>query len=608
MSAKRRKGHSISPPKWRVGLVLFGLACCAAALEARVLYLQFVSQDFLAEQGENRHLRTVQITAHRGTIVDRHGEPLAVSTPVDSIWVSPREMKDSLHRLGELAAALGLDENAMTARVTSNLEREFVYLRRHLAPSQAADVLALGIPGVKTIREYRRYYPAAEVVGHVVGFTDVDDVGQEGLELEYDYWLKGEHGSKRILQDRLGRNIRDIELIKEARPGQTLRTSLDLRLQYVAYRELKAAVADSSARSGSAVVLDPATGEVLAMVNQPAFNPNDRSQFEVDRYKNRAVTDIFEPGSSFKPFALAAAIEAGMYTPDSVIDTSPGQLIVSGRPLTSDDPPLGKVTLTTVLAKSSNVGTGRVALEMDREYMWSVLSGFGIGRLTQSGFPGESAGVLRDPQHWRPIEQATMSYGYGLSVTTLQLARAYAALASGGVIRPVSFLALDEPSEGVRVVSERTAAQMITMLEAVVGPNGTGRRAAVDNYRIAGKTGTAWKSSDGGYSRNRYTAWFAGLAPASDPRLVVVVMLDEPTGGSYYGGEVAAPVFANIVSAALRLLAVPPDALPERPLTVPSPGLIDSRLTHVPPVPLPDPEGAGGDTAVSLVTHREAGR
>ena len=608
MSAKRRKGHSISPPKWRVGLVLFGLACCAAALEARVLYLQFVSQDFLAEQGENRHLRTVQITAHRGTIVDRHGEPLAVSTPVDSIWVSPREMKDSLHRLGELAAALGLDENAVTARVTSNLEREFVYLRRHLAPSQAADVLALGIPGVKTIREYRRYYPAAEVVGHVVGFTDVDDVGQEGLELEYDYWLKGEHGSKRILQDRLGRNIRDIELIKEARPGQTLRTSLDLRLQYVAYRELKAAVADSSARSGSAVVLDPATGEVLAMVNQPAFNPNDRSQFEVDRYKNRAVTDIFEPGSSFKPFALAAAIEAGMYTPDSVIDTSPGQLIVSGRPLTSDDPPLGKVTLTTVLAKSSNVGTGRVALEMDREYMWSVLSGFGIGRLTQSGFPGESAGVLRDPQHWRPIEQATMSYGYGLSVTTLQLARAYAALASGGVIRPVSFLALDEPSEGVRVVSERTAAQMITMLEAVVGPNGTGRRAAVDNYRIAGKTGTAWKSSDGGYSRNRYTAWFAGLAPASDPRLVVVVMLDEPTGGSYYGGEVAAPVFANIVSAALRLLAVPPDALPERPLTVPSPGLIDSRLTHVPPVPLPDPEGAGGDTAVSLVTHREAGR
>src|SRR5690606_27953975 len=540
-----------------------------------------------AEQGENRHLRTVQITAHRGTIVDRHGEPLAVSTPVDSIWVSPREMRNSLHRLGELAAALGLDENSVTARITSNLDREFVYLRRHLPPSQAAQVLALGIPGVKTIREYRRYYPAAEVVGHVVGFTDVDDVGQEGLELEYDYWLKGEHGSKRILQDRLGRNIRDVELIKEARPGRTLQTSLDLRLQYVAYRELKAAVADSKARSGSAVVLDPATGEVLAMVNQPAFNPNDRSQFEVERYKNRAVTDIFEPGSSFKPFALAAAIEAGMYGPDSVIDTSPGRLVVSGRTLTSDDPPLGKVTLTTVLARSSNVGTGRIALEMERDNMWSVLSGSGIGRLTQSGFPGESAGVLRDPQHWRPIEQATMSYGYGLSVTTLQLARAYAALASGGVIRPVSFLALDEPSEGVRVVSERTAAQRITMLEAVVGPNGTGRRAAVDNYRIAGKTGTAWKSSDGGYPRDRYTAWFAGLAPASDPRLVVVVMLDEPTGGSYYGGEVAAPVFANIVSAALRLLAVPPDALPERPLTVPSPGLIDSRLTHVPPVPLP---------------------
>jgi len=605
MSARRRRRQSIAPPKWRVGLVLFGLACCAAALEARVLYLQFVSQDFLAEQGDNRHLRTVQITANRGMIVDRNGEPLAVSTPVDSIWVSPREMKDSLHRLGELAAALSLDESSLTARITSNLEREFVYVKRHIAPSQAAQVLALGIPGVKSIREYRRYYPAAEVVGHVVGFTDVDDVGQEGLELEYDYWLKGEHGRKRILQDRLGRNIRDIELIKEARSGRTLRTSLDLRIQYVAYRELKAAVADSNARSGSAVVLDAETGEVLAMVNQPAFNPNDRSQFEVERYKNRAVTDIFEPGSSFKPFALAAAIEAGLYGPDSLIDTSPGRLVVSGRSLTSDDPPLGKVTLTTVLAKSSNVGTGRIALEMDREYMWSVLSGFGIGRLTQSGFPGESAGVLRDAHHWRPIEQATMSYGYGLSVTTLQLARAYAAIAAGGMIRPVSFLALDEPPEGTRVVSERTASQLIEMMEAVVGPNGTGRRAAVENYRIAGKTGTAWKSSGGGYSRNRYTAWFAGVAPASAPRLVVVVMLDEPTGGSYYGGEVAAPVFASITSAALRLLAVPPDALPEPPLTVPPPGLIDSRLTRVPPAPAP--LGPDEET-VSLVTHREGAR
>jgi cell division protein FtsI (penicillin-binding protein 3) len=606
MSAKPRKSRTLAPPKWRVVLVLFGLACCAAALEARVLYLQFVSQDFLEEQGDNRHLRTVQITAHRGTIVDRHGEPLAVSTPVDSIWASPKEMRDSLDRLGELAAALRVDEAALTRRITSNLDREFVYLRRHLQPSQAAGVLALGIPGVKTIREYRRYYPAAEVVGHVVGFTDVDDVGQEGLELEYDYWLKGEHGRKRIVQDRLGRHIRDVELIQEAKPGRTLRTSLDLRLQYVAYRELKAAVAESNALSGSAVVLDPATGEVLAMVNQPAFNPNDRSQFEVSRYLNRAVTDIFEPGSSFKPFALAAAIEAGMYGPDSIIDTSPGTLIVRGRRVTDDTSNLGKISLTTVLAKSSNVGTGRIALEMDAQYMWSVLSGFGIGRLTQSGFPGESAGVLRDPQHWREVEQATMSYGYGLSVTALQLARAYAALASGGEIRPVSFLGVDEPPQGSRVVSERTASQVIQMLEAVVGPDGTGRRAAVENYRIAGKTGTAWKYADGGYSKNRYTAWFAGVAPATSPRLVVVVMIDEPTGGSYYGGEVAAPVFSNIVTAAMRLLAVPPDALPEPPLTVPPTGLIDSRLTRVPPVPTA--EGVDASTAVSLVTHNEAAR
>ena len=600
MSARRKNGPRVSPPRWRSRFVLLGLGLCAAALEARVLYLQFVNQDFLEAQGDSRHLRTVQIVAHRGAITDRHGEPLAVSAPVDSIWANPKELRRALDRLGELAAKIGIPERELAQRIASNLDREFVYLKRHIPPSQAADVMALGIPGVRTLREYRRFYPPAEVVGHVVGFTDIDDNGLEGLELAYDYWLAGENGRKRVLQDRLGRVIDDVELIKEPRPGRTLRTSLDLRLQYLAYRELKTAVEESNARAGSAVVLDPATGEVLAMVNQPFFNPNNREQIEVARYKNRAVTDIFEPGSSFKPFAIAAAIEAGLYGPSSLIDTSPVK--VGNRVLSDEESNIGTVTLTTVLARSNNSGTMRVALSMERQYLWSVLSGFGIGRLTNSGFPGESAGLLRDPDTWRPVEQATMSYGYGLSVTTLQLARAYAALAAGGVLRPVSLVALDEPPEGTRVVSERTAAQVLEMMEAVVAPTGTGRRAAVENYRVAGKTGTAWKAAAGGYSRDRYTAWFAGIAPASDPRLVVVVMIDEPKGGSYYGGDVAAPVFSRIVAGALRILAVPPDALPAPPLRVPtSDEVFYPRLTE-----LVSPETSSTDDAapsVALASH-----
>ncbi|HEX7080716.1 MAG TPA: penicillin-binding protein 2 [Gammaproteobacteria bacterium] len=605
MSARQRQAP-VRPARWRAALLLAGLVAAAGALEGRVLYLQLARRDFLAEQGENRHLRTVQIAAHRGPIVDRNGETLAVSTPVDSIYANPKEMKPALDRLGELARALGMDEASLARRITSNLNREFVYLERHLPPARAAEVLSLGIPGVHTLREYRRYYPAGEVIGHVIGFTDIDDAGQEGLELAFDYWLAGESGSKRVVQDRLGRIIRDIELIEEPRPGRTLTTSLDLRIQYLAYRELKAAVTESRARSGSLVVLDPATGEVLAMVNQPAYNPNDRSQFEVSRYRNRAVTDIFEPGSSFKPFALAAAIEAGLYGPDSIIDTSPGYLKVGSRILTEDHSNLGPITLTTVLAKSSNVGTGHVALEMDAEYLWSVFSGFGIGRLTDSGFPGESAGVLHDPRHWGLIEQATMSYGYGLSVTALQLARAYAAIAGGGVLRPVSFLKLDEPPEGERAISASTAASMIEMMEAVVSPVGTGQQAAIPNYRVAGKTGTAWKSSPGGYSKDRYTSVFAGMAPASDPRIVAVVVIDEPRGGEYYGGDVAAPVFSRVVAGALRLLAVPPDALAEPPLTIPVPPLRDPALTHVPPVP-PSP-AAGAGPAVSLAAHTEVPR
>lgn len=564
---KQSQQQNVDQVRWRGTLLLAAFVLGAFALEGRILYLQLVNKEFLAEQANDRHLRTVQISAHRGSLTDRYGEPLAVSTPVDTIVANPQEFKVALDRLDELAEALGQDEEALARKITSNLGKEFIYLERHLKPQKSEQVLRLGLPGVGTVREYHRYYPAGEVVGHLLGFTNIDDRGQEGLEAEFDPWLKGENGSKRVLQDRLGRSIGDVELVSSARPGRDLRLSIDLRLQYLAYRELKLAVSESHARSGSVVVLDPSTGEVLAMVNQPSYNPNDRAQYSPERYINRAVTDMFEPGSSFKPFVMASAIESGRYGPNTIVDTSPGFLLVNDRPITQDSSNLGRITLTTVLAQSSNVGAARVALTMKPEEIWRVLAAFGIGRLTDSGFPGESAGVLKDPQHWRSIGQATVAYGYGVAVTALQLARAYAAIAANGIVRPVSMLAVDKPPAGERAVSAGTAHALTQMLEAVVSPTGTGKRAAVRNYRVAGKTGTAQKATVGGHSEDRHQAFFAGFAPASQPRLVVVVVIDEPQG-AYYGSDVAAPVFANVVSGALRVLAVPPDALPAVPLAV----------------------------------------
>ena len=565
MKKRNQPGQAICKP-WRVNLVILAFICGGLGLVAQILNLQVFQKDFLSAQGDDRFLRTVQVSAHRGAITDRHGEPLAVSTPVDSIWANPQDLGDALHRAPELAEVLEVEEDWLVRRVTSNLEREFVYLRRHLPPDHASRVLQLGVPGVATFREYRRYYPAGEVVGHLLGFTNIDDVGQEGLEFEFDYWLRGEHGAKRVLRDRLGRIVEDVELIQPARPGRTLRASLDLRLQYLAYRELKQAVADNDAISGSVVVLDPNTGEVLAMANQPSYNPNNRTQYDPSRYRNRAITDIFEPGSSVKPFVVAAALESGQYQPDSVIDTSPGTLWVGGREITKDNNNLGAIDLTTILARSSNVGAAKLALQLDREHLWSTLSRLGLGRVTESGFPGESAGVLQDVHYWNPVGQATLSYGYGVSVTALQLAQAYAVIAADGVRRPVTLLAVDEAEQGERVLSRGTAITLQEMLETVVG-QGTGRRAAVANFRVAGKTGTAWKSGEGGYFENRYLAVFGGFAPVSDPKLVTVVVLDEPRRSAYYGGEVAAPIFSRIVAGGLRLLSVPPDGLSEPPLT-----------------------------------------
>lgn len=566
MRASRRSVER-GPQAWRHWAVLGALALCGVALVVRAVYLQVIDQDFLEKQGDARILRTAKLSANRGMVLDRNGEALAVSTPVDTIWADPRKLAQVPQEFPRLAKALDRDPQWLARRVTSSLDREFIYLVRHMRPQDAAKVKALDIPGVETMREYRRYYPAGEVTGHLLGFTNVDDVGQEGLELAFDQWLGGQPGQKLVMRDSLGRTIEDIERISAPRPGQDLRTSIDLRVQYLAYRELKAAVQANHARSGSVVVIDIPTGEVLAMVNQPAFNPNDREQYAASRYRNRATNDFFEPGSSIKPFIVAAGMETGRYHPDTLIETGPGMMRV-GIKTVKDKHNLGTIDVTTVLAKSSNVGVAKIALSLQPQQMWTALDEFGFGRVTGSGFPGESAGILTSHQHWRSIGQATMSYGYGLSVTPLQLAQAYAVLGSGGIRRPVSLRRLEVAPEGERVLDETVARELVTMMEAVVSDAGTARRARVMGYRVAGKTGTAWKASEtGGYSTNKYMAVFGGVVPASNPRLAAVVIIDEPTGGAYYGGEVAAPVFSAVMSGALRLLAIPPDDLQRMPAT-----------------------------------------
>jgi cell division protein FtsI (penicillin-binding protein 3) len=512
----------------------------------------------------------VKIAAHRGAITDRSGEPLAVSTPVDSVWVNPQELNDNIDQLPKLAKALKQDQQLLARRITSNLDREFLYLERHMPPEQAAHIKALGIPGVNLLREYRRYYPAGEVAGHVVGFTNLDDQGQEGLELGYDQLLNGEDGAKRVIQDLFGRYVENVESIRAPRPGRDLVTSIDLRIQYLAYRELKAAMQDYRARAGSVIVIDVDTGEVLAMVNQPAYNPNDREQLKAGLYRNRAATDIFEPGSSIKPFIIAAALASGQYRPDSVVDTSPGFLQV-GNKVFEDETSLGVIDLATILAKSSNVGTAKVALSLKPEQIWSTLTSLGFGQVTGSDYPGESAGMLSNYTHWRPIGIATMSHGYGLSVTPLQLAHAYATIGAGGIKRPITFEKVSGPVTHERVMDPKVARDLIQLMGQVVEKGGTGTRASLIGYRVSGKTGTAFKSIAGGYSTDRIMAVFAGLVPASHPKLATVVVIDEPSRDMTevkvlaQGGSVAAPVFANVMSGALRLMDIAPDDLQNVP-------------------------------------------
>ena len=544
----------------RVMLVIIFFLFLSCCLILRAVQLQVLDKDFLNQQADTRHLRTEIISAHRGSILDRKGDPLAISTPVDSIWVNPKKIVNSIEKIPQVAEVIDVDSEILINRISRNMDKEFLYIKRHLNPTVATRVMALQLPGINIQREYRRYYPASEVTGHLVGFTNIDDKGQEGLELAMNHWLEGEAGAKLILKDRLGRSIENIGSIRPPRHGKDLRLSIDLRLQYLAYRTLKAAVKKYNASSGSIVILNVQTGEVLAMANQPTYNPNDRSQFFAARYRNRAITDIFEPGSSIKPFVVAAALESDLYRPNSVIDTSPGFITVGNKKI-EDHKNLGHINLTTMLARSSNVGVTKLAMTLESDQLWRTMSQFGLGEITSSGFPGESAGMLTHFSNWRPISKATIAYGYGIAVTPLQLAQAYAAIGNNGVMQPITLFATDRPNMGERIISIETAFALREMLEKVVHPGGTGIKASVDGYRVAGKTGTAWKAAKGGHSKDKYFSIFAGLAPASNPELATVVVIDEPGGDLYYGSDVAAPVFAEIMSESLRLLAIPPDAV-----------------------------------------------
>lgn len=538
-------------------LLIFML--CSVALIARAVNLQVMETDFLQGQGKARFLREVTLASTRGVITDRNGEPLAVSTPVDSIWVHPGQLLEYPEKIKPLAALLNANAEEIERKLTQRAGKEFVWLRRRLNPDLADEIRALKIPGVNLQKEYRRFYPAGEVASHVIGFTNIDDIGQEGLELAYDSWLSGSPGSKRVIKDRKGQTVEEVELIKESVPGNDLHLTIDKRLQYLAYRELKSAVLKHGARSGSVVVLDVDSGEVLAMVNQPSYNPNDPGH-DTDGMRNRAVTDVIEPGSVMKPIAVASVLENGVAVPATPVETSPGYTVISGHTI-RDHSNYGLLDVTGVLTKSSNVGVTKLALQLEPERMWDTYSRFGFGEATGTGFPGESAGVLRNHRRWRRLEQATISYGYGISATPLQLAQAYAAIANGGKLRQPAFIQ-GSNNPPISAVDPAIADAVASMLETVTGTTGTGSRAGVANYRIAGKTGTSHKASASGYAAARYVSSFAGFGPVSNPRLVCVVVVNDPTGEEYYGGLVAAPLFSEVMTGAMRILNIPPDDYP----------------------------------------------
>lgn len=546
---------------WRLSAVLGVLALGAGIVLARAFELQVVQRDFLTAEGNKRALRTVTVPAHRGAIRDRRGEPLALSAPVESLWVIPAELLAAPEYLPALSKLLGFGSGELRKFLRERKDRHFVYLRRHQSPDEARRVLALKAPGVFSQREYRRYYPAGEVAGHVVGFTNVDGRGQEGMEAAQDAFLRGKAGARRVVRDRSGRIVEESGDFEPTQPGRDLALTLDLRLQYVAYRELKAAVRDHHARGGLIVVLDAQSGEILAMANQPGYNPNRPDDRDSSGLRNRAVTDLFEPGSTVKPLLVATALELGRYRPDSRIDTDPGYFKV-GSLTVRDKHPNGELSLARLLSRSSNVGAARIGLALGPEALWGGYQKFGLGDPVASGYPGEAIGVLRDPGQWGQIATATASYGYGLSVNALQLARAYAALANDGLLPALRLVLGAAPVPPQRAVSAKVARQVRRLMEEVTIGEGTGVRASVPGYRVSGKTGTVRKPIAGGYAEDRHQSVFIGMVPAEQPRLVGLVMIDEPGRELYYGGQVAGPVFSRVMQAAVRQLQLAPDGVP----------------------------------------------
>ncbi len=550
---------------WRLYLVAGLLLSMLSLLVGRVLSLQILETDrgysFLQDQGDARSLRGAEIPAYRGVITDRRGEPLAVSTPVVSLWADPRLLAGS-ERLPEVAESLGMALPALQERLQRYSGKHFMYLQRHRVPHEARDILARRFPGVYGEREYRRFYPAGEVAAQLIGFTNVDDEGIDGIELAYNDWLEGVPGKKQYIKNLKGKMVRDIGVVQPARPGKDLRLSIDMRLQTLQHRELSKAVTASGAASGSVVTLDARTGEVLAMVNYPVYNPNSRKGMKASSMRNRAITDTYEPGSTMKSMTLVAALESGRYTTESLIDTSPGWIRVG--PKTYPDPRnYGEISLSRVIEKSSQVGVTKLAVDLGHEPIWEVFRRFGIGEPMNTGFPGESSGLLPNRARWYSTERIALAFGYGITTTPLQLARAYTVFANGGVQRPVSLLALEgELPEGRQVIAPDIAAQVLRVLHRVTGEHGTARKARVEGYQVGGKTGTVHKVGPQGYIEDAYVALFAGVAPVNDPRVVTVVLINEPKGESYGGGAAAAPVFSAVTDGALRLLGVTPTDFP----------------------------------------------
>lgn len=552
----RNRQRSQFDLRGRLLLVAAGLGLCSVALIGRAAYVQLINNDFYQREGEARFLREIPIATSRGMITDRNGEPLAVSTPVESVWGNPKELLKVPDRLPQLAQALGMPLDELTRKLSQKADKEFLYLKRRINPDEAHRIVALGIPGVFSQREYRRFYPQGEAMAHVLGFTNIDDRGQEGLELAFDDWLRGSPGIKKVIRDRQGRIVESIDLVKPAVPGKDLTLSIDRRIQYLAYRELRAALDKHKASSGSAVIMDVNTGEVLAMVNLPTYNPNAVGTGNQEAHRNRAVTDVVEPGSTMKPLTVLSALSAGVVTPNTVFDTNPGYMPL-GKYTIRDVHNFGVLTTTTVITRSSNIGAAKIAALVPDQKFYSTIRSFGYGSTPHSGFPGEAAGIVQPPDRWSGSTKTTMSYGYGLNVTALQIARAYCALGNGGHLLEPTFVK-GQRNPSVQIADPKITREVVDMMETVVTQGGA-KVAGILGYRVAGKTGTARQASGGGYAAGRYASLFAGLVPASHPRFATVIVINDSQEGGYYGGLVSAPVFHNIMEGALRLMDVPPD-------------------------------------------------